>query len=271
MEHITPTATRPSPICIDQLKEWMFTDVPGLFLVLGGFAAFVAGFVKGFGGFGFAMAFTPVFSLLFGHPHEVVFLALVLGAILSVAVIAEVRRDLRRATALPILAGTMIGTPIGIALLGLMSVHVLKLTISAFAVLMVVLRVARLPLEIRRGPASLAIGGFLGGLLNGCTSMGGPIPALLVAMQKREVHESRAILVTFNLLSYLLAIAVALGAGIARPSWLISGIWLLPFAGFGSFLGIRAVQHMPREAFGLFVTGMVGLAGAFGLASVFLH
>jgi hypothetical protein len=37
--------------------------------------------------------------------------------------------------------------------------------------------------------------------LLGCTNMGGPIPALIVAWQGREINDSRAILVMFNLLA----------------------------------------------------------------------
>ncbi|HET9147259.1 MAG TPA: hypothetical protein VFN77_04360 [Acetobacteraceae bacterium] len=75
--------------------------------------------------------------------------------------------------------------------------------------------------------------------------MGGPIPALIVAWQGREISDSQAILVMFNLLSYLLAIAVGLGMGVARLAWLIPGIWLLPFAALGTFAGVREVM-MPR-------------------------
>jgi hypothetical protein len=36
----------------------------------------------------------------------------------------------------------------------------------------------------------------------------------------------------------LLAIAIALGTGVARLAWLIPGIWLLPFAALGTLAGV---------------------------------
>jgi hypothetical protein len=72
----------------------------------------------------------------------------------------------------------------------------------------------------------------------------------------------------FNLLSYLLAIAVALGTGVARLSWLISSIWLLPFAAFGTFAGVHAVRHISQTTFTHVITAVVRLAGVAGMISV---
>ena len=71
-----------------------------LFLIAAGLAAFAAGFVKGFAGFGFALVFTPLISLLSDDPRQVVFVALVLGALMSLFVIADIRHAIAPAIAL---------------------------------------------------------------------------------------------------------------------------------------------------------------------------
>ncbi|MCU4162162.1 sulfite exporter TauE/SafE family protein [Acidiphilium sp. AL] len=239
-----------------------------LFLVAGGLTALAAGFVKGFAGFGFAVVFTPLFSLISDDPRQVVFVALVLGAIMSLGVIAEIRHAIARDRTIPVVFGTMVGTPIGIMLLGLIDRPALKFAIAGLAIGITILRLTWFQIRIGPGAWPLAIGAFLGGILNGCTSMGGPVPALIVVWQRQGINDSRAILVMFNLLSYLLAITVALGTGIARLPWLISGVWLLPFAALGTFAGVHAVRRISQTTFAYVITAVVGLAGIAGVISV---
>jgi uncharacterized membrane protein YfcA len=237
------------------------------FLLAAGAAAFAAGFVKGFAGFGFAVVFTPVMSLLSHDPRQVVFVALVLGTVMSLGVIAEVRHAITPDRTLPLVIGTVIGTPLGIMLLGWIDASTLKLIIAGVALGVTVLRVIDIRIAIRAGAVPLAAGAGLGGVLNGCTSMGGPVPALIVAWQGRGVDESRSILVVFNLLGYLLAIAIALCTGVAPGRWLASGLWLLPPAGLGTITGILAVRRVSPATFARVITGVVGLAGIAGVLS----
>lgn len=237
-------------------------------IVLGGIPAFAGGFVAGFAGFGFGLIFAPVFLILSGRPHEVVFQTVVLGALLSLAVLAEARRSVAPTVTLIMVTVAVLGTPIGLFLLSIMAVGALKATISFLAIMFTLLRVVRLPLGIPAGLKALAIGGFLGGILNGCTGMGGSVPALVVTLQRREVRDSRAILVAFNLASCLLAIIVALESGLARASWLVSSLWLAPFVALGMVSGMRAVRLVSRDAFNLFVTVVIGVSGLAGLVSV---
>ncbi len=245
----------------------MFSTTPWLF-VAAGVAVFAAGFVKGFAGFGFAVVFTPLISLLSNNPRQVVFVALVLGTVMSLGVIAEVRHSIVRDRTLPLLLGTVIGTPVGLWLLDRIDSIALKLIIASVAIGVTLLRVINIRITLRPGGALLAVGAGLGGILNGCTSMGGPVPALIVAWQGRGIHESRAILVTFNLISYLLAIAVAISTGVAPVRWLVSGFWLLPFAGLGTFAGVHAVRRISQATFGHVITAVVGLAGVAGVLSI---
>ncbi|MCW8308368.1 sulfite exporter TauE/SafE family protein [Acidiphilium sp. PA] len=237
------------------------------FLLAAGLAGFAAGFVKGFAGFGFAVVFTPVMSLLSHNPRQVVFVALVLGTVMSLGVIAELRHAIARDRTVPLVIGTVIGTPLGIMLLGVIDAATLKLIIAGVAIAVTALRLADVRIAIRSGAGPLAAGAVLGGALNGCTSMGGPVPALIVAWQGRGIDESRSILVVFNLLGYVLAIAIALATGVARARWLASGLWLLPPAGLGTFTGIRAVRRVSPTRFAHVVTGIIGLAGIAGALS----
>ncbi|HQT86944.1 MAG TPA: sulfite exporter TauE/SafE family protein [Acidiphilium sp.] len=235
-----------------------------------GLAALLGGVVTGFAGFGFGLVFAPVFAILSGSPRQVVFQTMVLGALVSVVVLADARRAVPQRAALTIGVAALIGTPVGLLLLGVLDARTIKLMIAALAIGVAMLRAARLPLRLPDGLTPLAVAGLIGGVLNGCTGMGGPVPAMTVALQRRNVHHSRTILLSFNLASFLVAILVAILSGLARTAWLTTSLWLAPCVGIGMVIGIRAVKYISAEAFNAFFLMLMAASGVLGLLSVLL-
>jgi uncharacterized protein len=235
-----------------------------------GFAvAFAAGYVQGFTGFGFAIVFTPLSVLFISDAQQVVLLSLFLGGVLSVGVLVESRRSLRPRRAALLVSGAVVGTPAGVALLSLVSPHALRVIITVSALLVATLWLVRLPPPLEREGRAVWFGGLVGGFLNGSTSMGGPPPALVASIQRWPVQESRSALTTFNLLSYLIGLAVAAFSGLLDADFLLGGLRLLPFAVVGSLLGGWSVRRVSKEGFHYALLATVWLAGLFGLVSVF--
>ncbi len=239
-------------------------------ILCAGLAALLGGVVTGFAGFGFGLVFAPVFAILSGSPRQVVFQTMVLGALVSLGVLAEARRSVAPGAALTIGVAALIGTPVGLLLLGLLDARTIKIMIAVLAISVALLRAARLPLRLPGGLTPLAFAGLIGGVLNGCTGMGGPVPAITVALQRREVGQSRTILLSFNLASFLIAIAVAIGSGLARLAWLSTSLWLAPCVGLGMMIGIRAVRYVSAENFNRFLLTLMAASGVLGLLSA-LH
>ena len=231
--------------------------------------AAAGGYVQGFTGFGFAVVFTPLGVLFMSDAQQVVLLSLLLGAVLSVGVLVESRRSLRARRAWLLLSGAVVGTPAGIAVLSLVSPHVLRIIVTASALLVATLWMLRPPPPLERESGAVWIGGLVGGFLNGSTSMGGPPPALVASIQRWPVQESRAALVTFNLVSYVLGLTIAAVSGLLHTDFLMDGLRLLPVAIAGSLLGGWSVRHVSRSVFRYALLGTVWLAGLFGLVSVF--
>jgi uncharacterized membrane protein YfcA len=241
-----------------------------LLIVDAGVAALLGGVVTGFTGFGFGIVFAPVFATLCGSPRQVVFQTVVLGALVSMVVLANARGTMPKGPVLAIGVATLIGTPIGLLLIGILDARAIKLMISVLAIGVGLLRAVRLPLRLPNGLAPLAIAGLIGGVLNGCTGMGGSIPALTVSLQGRGVHHSRTILLSFNLASFLVAILVALLSGLARITWLATSLWLVPCVGIGMAIGIWAVSYVSVESFNRFLLILLMISGMLGLFSVVL-
>lgn len=254
---------------------WLATSLPaaaaGSIQGLTGFGFAVvlaAGYVQGITGFGFAVVFTPLAVLFISDAQQVVLLSLFLGAVLSVGVLVESRRGLRARRAWLLLSGAVLGTPVGVAVLSLVSPHVLRIIITVSALLVATLWLVRLPPPLEREGGAVWLGGLVGGFLNGSTSMGGPPPALVASIQRWPVQESRAALTTFNLVSYLLGLATAAISGLLHTDFLIGGLRLLPVAVAGSLLGGWSARHVSRGVFRYALLGTVWLAGLFGLVSV---
>jgi uncharacterized membrane protein YfcA len=248
------------------------TDVLDLLLgaspvvgVAGAVIVVAAGFVQGLTGLGFAVVFTPLFVLIVPRPQEVVLLSLLVGAVLSLGVLIESRHGLQVRRSWPLLAGGIVGTPAGVAVLEVSDDRVLMLAIAVLALAVAAVGLVRLPRSVRREPPAVAVAGLLGGFLNGSTSMGGSPPALLAAIQGWPVPQSRAALVAFNLVSYLLALTSGMLAGVAGPAFVVSGLWLLPLAALGSVLGTRTAPRVSRAVFGRALVGLVALSGVVGL------
>ncbi len=227
----------------------------------------VAGFVQGLTGLGFAVVFTPLFVLIVPRPREVVLLSLLLGAVLSIGVLIQCRRHLQLRRSWPLLAGATVSTPAGIAVLAILSARAMMLAIAVLALAVAAVGLVRLPRPIRHEPAAVAAAGLLGGFLNGSTSMGGSPPALLASIQQWPIPYSRAALVAFNLVSYLLALAAGLLTGVADAAFVLSGLWLLPLAALGSLIGTMAAPRLSRVVFARALVGVVGVSGVVGLIS----
>lgn len=241
-------------------------SAPALF-VAGALAVVAAGYVQGLTGLGFAVVCTPVLVLLTSRPREAVFLSLLLGAVLSVGVTVESRRAVRLRRSWPLLAGALVGTPVGLAVLVRANTEALQLIIAVTALVMAAVWLVRLPAPIGREPSGLAAAGLVGGFLNGSTSMGGLPPTMLVSIQRWPVLEGRAALVTFNLVSYSLAIAVGLASGIAEVGFLLRGLWLLPLAVAGALLGACSSRRIRPGAFRVTLVCVVGGSGLAVLVS----
>ncbi|MQA06254.1 MAG: TSUP family transporter [Streptosporangiales bacterium] len=240
-------------------------EVSGLRLLVGAPLALAAGYVHGLTGLGFAIVFTPLFVLVVPNPHDVVFLALLLGTVLCAVVLIEARGRHRVRHGGPLLVGAFVGTPVGVFVLTQIAAGALTIVIAVTAIVVATGWMLRLPPPIRRERPAVAAAALLGGFLNGSTSMGGPPPALLASLQRWPVQESRLAMATFNLASYAVAIVVGISAGAADLGFLTLGLLLLPAAVAGNLAGSWSARRISTAGFRYVLIGVVWLAGATSL------
>lgn len=253
---------------LSQIGDVALGAEPGRW-VLASLVAFAAGYVQAFTGMGFAVVSTPLLVLLFGEPHQVVMLSLLLGAILGAGVLVETRKSFAIRRAWPLLAGAVLGAPVGTAVLSRADARVLTIFIAATALLAAAAWLIRPPRPARRERVVVSAAGLLGGFLNGATSMGGPPAALVVSMQRWHVGESRAALAGFNVTSYVVGLATGLTS--QDIDFVVHGLWLVPTAAVGTLLGVWSVHRVPGQVFRYALLVTVWFAGLFALTAVLLE
>lgn len=238
-------------------------------LAIGAAVSLAAGFVQGLTGFGFVLAFVPA-MLWFQGTKGTVLAAVALGLLLSALIMWQTRGGLEPRRMVPLLVAAVAGVPAGTWLLARLPVAVLRplvnVAVLVIAAAWLVWRPRLRPGGDRAWLAPLA--GFVGGVINGSTGLGGPPVAMLVAALGWPPDRSRGTLAAFNLSTYAVTLAVAAWSGLLDSTQLLSAIaWLVP-ALIGSFLGARVAARVSPARFPVILAGTVLVCSAVALLSL---
>lgn len=190
-------------------------------------AIFAAALIRGFTGFGFALAAVPLlgFSL---PPSQCVPLAVALQFCVSVSDLPRARRTCHWPSLGWLVAGTVVGSPLGVVALAAASPDVARLGIALICgcgtvALLRGFRFAELP---RRG-ATLAVG-LAAGLCNGLAAMPGPPVVAYYLATPLSPQQGRASLLMFFLATSIASVVSLATAGL-----------------FGAFLAIPVAIGIP--------------------------
>lgn len=199
---------------------------------------FLAGFLRGFTGFGFALAAVPVITL-FVEPAAVV------PAIPIVAMVAgaeQLRRAWKSANWHAIqrlLIGAVLGAPFGVLALTYLPANIMRALIG-LVLLLAVLALWRGYRFKQRPPTSAQLGiGFLSGLLNGSTAMGGPPVILFFLASPEGVAVGRASLLVYFFFISAWSIVTQAVAGLLDLKVVVLALLMIPIMAVGNIIGDR--------------------------------
>lgn len=205
-------------------------------VVLG--AAALAGLLRGFSGFGFALAAVPALTIVL-DPADVVPCVILLQVVAGAQLLPATWHAVDWASLGPLLAAALLATPLGTAILATAPADAMRAAIGLVLLTAVVLlgRGVRLA---RRPPLGLRISiGAVSGLLNGGTAMAGPpvIVYFLAAADSVEVGRASLLMYFFVLSIAGTLSAAAAGLVTSRTLWLAA--LMLPALLAGNALGHR--------------------------------
>ena len=229
--------------------------------------AFLAAACQSLTAFGFALVTVPLLALAWEVKPAVV-TSTVLGTLILLPLLYEVRGRVPVGRVMPILIGSMAGIPLGVLILERIDVIALEIVVAGVVIVGSLLIYLSPEFSLRRPPVplSLVVGG-LSGVLRAATSMGGP-PVILYALTlEREVERFRATLLAVFLPTSLVTIAALAIAGRVTGDVLLVSVVAQPAVVLGSLTGRWARARVSEPVFRLVVLGLLFASSGAVLAS----
>lgn len=215
--------------------------LPDLSWAAAAFAAvvvFAAGVLRGFTGFGFALAAVPTITL-FIDPVEVVPTIAIVAAVAGAELLPKAWRSIHWPSMRLLVGGAVLGAPLGMYALKTLPADLMRLIIGLIVLAVVGLlwrgyRLAKTPPPMVR----FGIGAF-SGLLNGGTSMGGPPVIIYFLASPEGVVVGRASLLVFFFFLSIWSTAVNAAGGLISVRTLVFAALMIPLMAVGNGIGAR--------------------------------
>ena len=229
--------------------------------------AFLAAACQSLTAFGFALVAVPLLSLTWEVKPAVV-TSTVLGTLILLPLLYEVRAHVPVGRVVPLLLGGLAGIPLGVLILERIDATALEVVVASVVIVASLLIYFSPELSLRRplAPLSLLVGGLCGAL-RAATSMGGPPVVLYTLTFEHEVERFRAILLAVFLPTSLVTIAALAIAGRVTGDVLLVAVVAQPAVVLGSLTGRWARGHVSQDLFRLVVLGVLFASSGAVLAS----
>jgi len=223
-----------------QLLSLAFPGIPFSGIVTLIAATLLGGLVRGFTGFGFAMVFMPLASLVIG-PVAALGLIWFIDVLFAVPIAARNARQAEWREVAPLLVTATLALPAGVWLLIWLDRETMRWTLAALVLTAVALMASGWRYHGRPGiPLSLGVG-VLSGLFNGMASIGGmPLAVFWLGAQRNDRHQTRANLQTFFGLSTVISGVTLWLTGILTKAAMLTALPLLAVYGLGMWAGTHA-------------------------------
>ncbi len=213
-------------------------------------------------GIGFGVVAGPVLLIVL-NSGAAIQLSIALSFLIAVLLVPSLWSQLDRPLLIRLLAGSVAGLPLGLAVFLSIEIDLLKL-LAALAVLFTLafVFIAR-PSTAARGPRPtgwmepLSMG-VLSGVMSGALAMPGPIPAAWMAARSYDKQTVRATLLAMFLFSYLAAFGLqATLAGVSGETiW--QGVLLAPPTVIGVFAGRLLAARLTERVFRRVLISVLG-------------
>ncbi|KRE16898.1 hypothetical protein ASE63_14390 [Bosea sp. Root381] len=207
-------------------------------------ATILGGLVRGFTGFGFAMVFMPLASIVLG-PVAALALIWFIDLPFALPIAARNAKQAEWREVLPLLATATLALPLGLWLLLWLDRETMRWILAGLILTAVALMASGWRYHGRPGmPLSLGVGA-LSGLFSGMASIGGmPLAVFWLSAQRNDRHKTRANMQTFFGVSTVISGTILWYKGILTLAALMMALPL--FAAYG--LALWAGTHGFRLA-----------------------
>jgi hypothetical protein len=221
-------------------------DAIALIIMLAGLA--VGAFARGYSGFGFSAILVSSWALV-TDPARAVVVALCLEVSASLMQAVSVWKDVPWRRVLALMAGAVIGTPLGVLVLASMPSEPLKLAIAVLVLVSAALLYKGFKFKAAPGSASTAAVGVASGVANGSVGMGGLPVALFLTADADTPQRIRAAVIAYFFLLDITGIAFLSQQQLVTNDALTLALLSLPVLALGVWLGGKRFLGTSPDAF----------------------
>jgi uncharacterized membrane protein YfcA len=256
-----------SPLWQNAFGHFLMTAFPDLqttlvILIAGVFG----GIVRGYSGFGFALAAMPILTMAVS-PVIAVPAVFPLECLIGLLTLPRERVNVDVRVLKWLALGAIIGTPLGIGVLSLVPANPMRLVV-ALAVAAATFRAWRGQREaMAKTPINLASIGFLSGCLNGGTAMSGPPVIVSLLGSNMPLIGARATLIAFIAMSAGFGIVLSAANGAYSLSVARISLVMAPAAAMGCALGVLAFSQGPRHHYRSISLSLLAFAMAIAIVT----
>jgi uncharacterized membrane protein YfcA len=211
-------------------------------------AVFVAGIIRGYSGFGFAMVAVTSISLVV-PPARVVPLVLILEVLASIRLVPQVWKDIDWYSLRWLLAGSLFATPLGAYLLANVPTEPMRISISLLVLVAAILLIRGWAWKRMPGRPLILTAGMACGVLNGAAAIGGPPVILLYLSSPAGITVSRASIIAYFLGIDSMSLVMASIHGLTTiQTLLLTAVCLVPLL-LGIGVGSKMFIKVDKESF----------------------
>jgi uncharacterized membrane protein YfcA len=228
-----------------------------LFLI----ATFIAALVAGLAGFAFGIVAAGIWLHVI-TPVETASLIVGFGLIVQGVAVWKLRKALDWRRLWAFVAGSALGVPLGVAILGWTNPAHARAGIGAFLVLYVLYALARPKMQpVAGGPLRDAGVGFLNGTLGGITGFAGIMVTIWCGLRGWPKDVQRAVFQPVGVATFILCAAWLGGTGAISAHTVELFLLGLPFLLVGTWLGLKLYGRLDEEGFRKIVLALLLVSG----------
>jgi hypothetical protein len=243
------------------------TDVSGNIAIAICVIAFVSGTARGFSGFGSALIFMPLASS-FAAPRLVAALLLIIDFVAAAPLLPNAWKHADRKATWVMVAGALIGVPVGTWLLSRLEPVTTRWIISGFVFALLLLLLSGWRYHGKEHPAlSIGIGG-LSGFCSGLAQTGGPpIVGYWLGRPLPSVIARANILLFFGASDFFSLVSYSV-TGLITADAIRFSLLVGPVYGIGVWFGARLFGHASERIFRAICYVLIAAAVVVGLPAL---
>lgn len=238
-------------------------------MILAAIIVFLAAFIQGLAGFGYALVATPLLTLIFGAKSAVM-MVILLSVATNIGVLLSVRRHIEVKRLMFMGLGGILGIPLGAYGLSRLDPMVIKIAIVAMAVPFAVLLILGHSRHFKRDRAGCIGAGFVSGLIGASTSFSGPPVVLFLLNQGSHKEKFVGTLAAYFLFINLASIAALSSLSMLTADLLIKSALLLPALILGVSVGVRLLPKINAIVFRRLAASVVCVSAFVVVATIFM-